>query len=401
MGPPAPLSSCHGRALNGPNPRAPASMDNFPNGQAARPPINPKRILIILNGAIGDVVRALPLLGRIRRGFPSAHIAWAVEPKSAPILEGHPWLDQTILYDRRRAPWSFAPFLKHIRDVRFELAIDLQRHLKSGIISIVSGARDRIGFSAENTKELNHIFSTRRIEPQPEMRLKLLQYQAFGDALGLPPVPIEFGLSASPAEHEGARNLLKIAPAPRLGVILGSSWSSRIYFPKSLAAVIRGVSGRIGPNGDGPALFPILLGGPDETQLASDVMRELGSIEALNLAGKTSLRDLIAILPECDAAFGPDSGPMHIAAAVGCPIVSLWGATSPKRSAPWGFEDFAISGDIPCHPCYLRECPVGRECMHRIAPETVIEALRRARNLVRHRPEEEITATPSSGGVSR
>jgi ADP-heptose:LPS heptosyltransferase len=383
------------------HPHAPAYMDDLPNSQAAGPPTNPKRVLVILNGAIGDVVRALPLLGRIRRVFPRAYIAWAIEPKSAPILDGHPWLDQTILYDRRHAPWSFLPFLKRVRDGRFDLAIDLQRHLKSGIISIVSGAGERIGFSAQNTKELNHLFSTRRIEPQPEMRLKLMQYQAFGDALGLPPVPIEFGLSASRAERERAQDLLKNAPSPRLGVILGSSWPSRIYFPKSIAAVIRGACDRNNVNGHGPALFPVLLGGPDETGLAAEVMRELVGIEALNLAGKTSLRDLIAIFPQCDAAFGPDSGPMHIAAAVGCPIVSLWGATSPKRSAPWGFDDFAIAGDIPCHPCYLRQCPVGRECMHRIAPETVIDALRRACNLARHRPGEEIAATTSADGVSR
>jgi len=372
-------------------------MDNLPNSQAADPLTNPERILIILNGAIGDVVRALPLLGRIRRGFSGAHIAWAIEPKSAPILEGHPWLDQTILYDRRHAPWSFAPFLKRVRDGRFDIAIDLQRHLKSGIISMASGARERIGFSARNTKELNHLFSTRRIEPQPEMRLKLLQYQAFGDALGLPAVPIEFGLSASRAERERTSDLLKDAPRPLLGVILGSSWPSRIFFPKSIAAVIRGVCDRNNTNGDGPAFFPLLLGGSDETALASEVMRELGCIKPLNLAGKTSLRDLIAIFSECDAAFGPDSGPMHIAAAVGCPIVSLWGATSPERSAPWGFDELAITGEIPCHPCYLRKCPVGRECMHRIAPETIIDALRRAHR----RGEERLILSATTGGAAR
>jgi heptosyltransferase I len=376
--------------------RVSAFMDNLPNSKAAMPPTNPGRILIILNGAIGDVVRALPLLGRIRRGLPDAHIAWAIEPKSAPILERHPWLDEAILYDRRHAPWSFAPFLKRVREGRFDLAIDLQRHLKSGIISIVSGAGDRLGFSAANAKELNHLFSTRRIEPQPEMRLKLLQYQAFGDALDLPSAPIEFGLSASRDECERATNLLCEAPRPRLGVILGSSWPSRIYFPKSIAAVIRGVCDRNHVNGEGPAMFPLLLGGPDETGLADDVIRELGGINALNLAGKTSLRDLIAIFPECDAAFGPDSGPMHIAAAVGCPIVSLWGATSPKRSAPWGFDDLAITGDIPCHPCYLRECPIGRECMHRITPETVIDALHGAR----HRRESEAAGTVFVVGAS-
>ena len=361
--------------------------------QAALPPA--RRILIILGGSIGDVVRALPLLGRIRRGFPDARIAWAIEPKSAPIIEAHPWLDETILYDRRHAPWSFLPFLKRVRAGHFDMTIDLQRHLKSGIVSIVSGARDRIGFSAANTKELNHLFSTRRIDPQPEMRLKLMQYQAFGDALELPKVPIEFGLAASPAEQERAHELLKETPAARLGVILGSSWPSRLYFAKSIAAVIRGVCDREHVNGSGPALFPVLLGSPDEAALAAEVMRELGAVTALNLTGKTSLRDLVAIFPECEIAFGPDSGPMHIAAAVGCPIVSLWGATSPQRSAPWGFDDLAIVGEIPCHPCYLRRCPVQRECMHRIAPETVIDGLQRARSRA-HRPDEQQRVTPAS-----
>jgi ADP-heptose:LPS heptosyltransferase len=335
----------------------------------------PQRVLIVLLGAIGDVVRALPLLGRIRRGFPQARIAWAVEPKSAAILEGHPWLDEVIMFDRRRSPWSFAPFIRRIRAGRFDLVLDLQRHLKSGIISIASGAPERLGFSAQNTKEFNHLFSTRRIPPQPEMQLKLLQYQAFGDALGLSPAPIEFGLGATAAEQARAGELLSGAPHPLLGVILGSSWPSRIYFPNSIAAVIRELAA---PNGRGPALFPVLLGGPGDAAIGAEVMRELGGAAALNLAGRTTLRDLIAIFPHCAAAFGPDSGPMHIAAAVGCPVVSLWGSTSPQRSAPWGFAEFAIHGDIPCHPCYLRECPVGRECMHRIAPADVAAAVRRA-----------------------
>src|SRR6267142_6298372 len=90
----------------------------------------PRRVLVILLGAIGDVVRALPLLGRIRRGWPNAHIAWAIEPKSSPIIEGHHWLDELIIYDRRHAPWSFVPFLQSVRRRRFDLVIDLQRHLK-------------------------------------------------------------------------------------------------------------------------------------------------------------------------------------------------------------------------------------------------------------------------------
>jgi heptosyltransferase I len=334
----------------------------------------PRRVLIVLLGAIGDVVRALPMLAQIRRAWPDAHIAWAVEPKSRAILDGHPWLDEIILYDRG-APWTFPLFLARVRAGRFDLAIDLQRHLKSGIISAASGAAVRYGFAHANAKELNHLFSNRRIEPQPNMRLKLMQYQAFGDALALPPTPIEFGLAASDSEHEQVRAMLADAPRPLLGVILGSSWPSRIYSGEATAAVIRDLAR---PSEGTPQLFPVLIGGPGEAPLAADVMRHLDGAPVLNLAERTTLRHLIAIFSECAVAFGPDSGPMHIAAAVGCPIVSLWGATAAVRSAPWGFADYTLSGAIPCAPCYLRECPIGRECMHRIAPADVAATIRRA-----------------------
>jgi ADP-heptose:LPS heptosyltransferase len=339
----------------------------------------PRRVLMVLLGAIGDVIRALPLLGRIRNAWPHAYIGWAVEPKSEPILRGHKWIDELIVYDRKYAPWSFLPLLRKVRAGRFDVVIDLQRHLKSGVISIVSGADERLGFAPPNTKEFNHLFSTRRIEPQPAMRLKLLQYQAFGDLLGLPPAPIEFGLALPPDEARRAREFVAGLPRPIMGVILGSSWPSRLYFPESVAEVIRALAF---PVEGSPAVFPILLGSPDEKALAAQVISHLGKRPVVDLTGRTSLRDLIGIFAECAVAFGPDSGPMHLAAAVGCPMVSLWGSTSPERSAPWGFADLAIRGEIPCHPCYLRECPIGRECMRRIEPATVVNRVRRALSAV-------------------
>jgi ADP-heptose:LPS heptosyltransferase len=253
--------------------------------------------------------------------------------------------------------------------------------LKSGLISRVSGAPERIGFAAANTKEFNHRFATRHIEPQPRMRLKLMQYQAFGDALGIPPAPIAFGLALPVEEHARACELIAGAPSPRFAVILGSSWPSRLYFPEMMAATIR----ELARPKDGKALHPVLIGGPGESALARQVVSELDQIAVTNLVGRTGLRDLIGIFSECDAAFGPDSGPMHIAAAVGCPIVSLWGSTAPERSAPWGNDRFVIRGEIPCHPCYLRECPVGRECMRRIDP---LEVARKLRWAMAHRSAE-------------
>jgi heptosyltransferase I len=209
------------------------------------------------------------------------------------------------------------------------------------------------------------------------MRLKLLQYQAFADVLELPVAPIEFGLELLPAEDSHAREFVAGVPRPMLGVILGSSWPSRIYFQELIAEVIRGLAFQVEGS---PGLFPVLIGGRDEQELAAAVTSHLAQLPTLNLTGRTSLRDLIGIFAECAVSFGPDSGPMHLAAAVGCPVVSLWGSTAPERSAPWGFADFAIRAAIPCHPCYLRECPIGRECMRRIAPETIVNTVRRALN---------------------
>ena len=101
----------------------------------------------------------------------------------------------------------------------------------------------------------------------------------------------------------------------------------------------------------------------------------LRSMDRKPVAGSTSLRDLIGILGRARIVFGPDSGPMHMAAALGTPVVSLWGATSPLRSAPYGAEDLVLVGPVACHPCYLRRCPVGRLCMQLITVEPVLAAL--------------------------
>lgn len=120
----------------------------------------------------------------------------------------------------------------------------------------------------------------------------------------------------------------------------------------------------------------VLLGGPSEQTFAQEVSRTLeGTVT--NLSGQTSLRDLIGIFSRARLALGPDSGPMHIAAATGTPVISLWGATSPARSAPWGSEELVLRGPAACSPCYIRRCRIGRRCMQRITPEQVLAVARK------------------------
>jgi ADP-heptose:LPS heptosyltransferase len=325
----------------------------------------PQRILVVLLGAIGDVVRAMPLVVRVRRGFPAARITWAVEPAAAPLLERHPAIDERLVFRRDLGACAFLRFLGEVRNRRFDLTLDLQRHLKSGMVSRWSGARRRIGFHRTNTKEGNWLFNSETIPPQRHWSSKLRQYLAFADHLGLAEAPLEFGLTPSREEEERVDALLAPVRGPFAAAFVGSTWESRWWLAERTAAVLDSLHARHG-------LAGVLLGAPGrETAFAREI--ELAaSGRVTNLAGATSLRDLIGILRRARIAFGPDSGPMHIAAAVGTPVASLWGATSPARSAPYGSEDLALVGHVACHPCYLRRCPVGRLCMQQIGVDETV-----------------------------
>ncbi len=330
--------------------------------------LTPQRILIVLLGAIGDVTRALPLLTRLRRAYPQVHIAWAVEPAAAPLLEYHPALNDVILYHRTRGSLAFLSFLRVVRQQRFDLVLDLQRHAKSGIISWWSGAPIRLGFHRKNCKEGNWLFSTHTIPPVANFSLKLGHYLQFANALGLPDDGVHFDLRLRPEEERGVDELLRGISRPFAAFFLGSRWPSRFWFPQATASVARSLAHDYG-------MEIVLVGGPGEQTFAQEVSQMLGGA-VVNVTGRTNLRDLIGIFSRARLALGPDSGPMHIAAATGTPVVSLWGATSPARSAPWGSEAFVVRGSAACSPCYVRRCRIGRLCMQRITPEQVLAAAR-------------------------
>lgn len=338
----------------------------------------PQRILFLLFGAIGDVTRALPLLTRVRRGYPRAHIAWAVEPAAAPLLEEHPALDEVILYDRTKGPRQFWPFLQTIRRKKFDLVLDLQRHAKSGLTSLWSGARVRIGFHRRNSKEANYLCNTHTIAPVPNFSLKLRQYLSFAGALGLADDGVHFDLRLRDVEQQRVDRLLADTPRPFVAFFVGSRWSSRFWFPTATAEVARTLWREY-------AAGTVLLGGRSEAAFASRVSAALGNVQATDLSGRTSVRDLIGIFSRARLGIGPDSGPMHIAAAVGTPVISLWGATSPIRSAPWGSKDFVLGGRAACSPCYTRNCKIGRACMRRISPERVLDM---TRHILDHAPRQ-------------
>jgi lipopolysaccharide heptosyltransferase I len=203
----------------------------------------------------------------------------------------------------------------------------------------------------------------------PDFSLKLAQYLKFADALGLPDDGVRFDLRLRPQEEQQVETLLAGTIRPFAAFFLGSRWPSRFWFPQATAEVARVLQQEYG-------MGIVLVGGPSEVAFAQQVSEAMGTA-VTNLSGKTSLRDLIGVFSRARFALGPDSGPMHIAAATEIPVISLWGATSPLRSAPWGSEAFVIRGEAACSPCYVRRCPIGRACMRRITPGQVLEVVQK------------------------
>ncbi|MGH7820966.1 MAG: glycosyltransferase family 9 protein, partial [Candidatus Binatia bacterium] len=202
------------------------------------------RVLIVLLGAIGDVVRAMPLVMRVRRALPDARITWAVEPTAAPLLDRHPAVDESLVFRRDRGAAAFLAFLAEIRRRRFDLTLDLQRHLKSGVVSLVSGAPRRVGFHRSNGKEGNWLFNTESIPAQPHWSSKLRQYLGFADHLALDDQRIDFGLSLDREEQLRTDSLLRDLGGPFAAAFVGSTWESRFWFAERTAEVLRALSNR-------------------------------------------------------------------------------------------------------------------------------------------------------------
>lgn len=321
-------------------------------------------------GSIGDVARGLSLAVVLRRAFPSARLTWLVEPKSSGIVVGHPALDEVILFERNRGWRGLGDLRRALRSRRFDLALDLQRHLKSGLFSWWSGAPRRIGFHRRNAKEFNWLFSNEQIEFLPDTVSKIEHYLAFARALGVSGASVEPGLG----------HVADLPPPPVLGgwsgylaLVLGSAWPSKDWPAAGYHRLVELITGA--------GQQVVLLGDRRQGEFGESLVRSAPAGTVLNLAGRTSLAEVPAILARAALCIGPDSGPGHIAAAVGTRAVTIFGPTAPARTAPWGSEHLVVQSSIGCSPCYRRTCPgLGTMCMRLIPAERVweraLEALR-------------------------
>lgn len=338
----------------------------------------PRRILIIKPSSLGDIIHALPILAGLRQAYPHAHIAWVVANSFASLLEGHPLLNEVIRFDRARfgrmwrSPRVFADFWRFVLEVRrqrFDMAIDLQGLIRSGLLSFFCGARTRIGFA--DAREGASWLYTRRIRPPRQAEHAVERIIALGEDLGLTMRPARFPLAITAAERSMARGLTRESSAdstPIVAVIPGARWPSKLWQASKYVEIVRKLSQE--------GMRCVLLGAPSDRALADEICRGVQG-NVVDLVGRTTLRELVAVIESARAVVCQDSGPMHIAAALNKPTVAVFGPTNPARTGPYSPAARVTRLPLPCSPCYRRQCPLGHHrCMVDLETDAVTLELR-------------------------
>ena len=342
----------------------------------------PASVLIVLLGAIGDVVRGFPLAARIKATWPKTRISWAVESPSVDLVKECEFVDRLIVFKRKAGLKNFKDFYRGLREESYDLSFDLQRHFKSGLTSFIAGSPTRIGFHKSNSREGNYLFNTCSIEPVVHLSDKIEQFMLFGDKIGLLKLEegCRFGLQSSEAEKLNLEKRLGdyfknsgiefFPKAKRALFLIGSTWESRRWPSRHFARLSEKLFEQYG-------VISLIIGSKGDSVKASEI-KSMAKVPICDLTGLTTLAEFKTICGLAQFGVGCDSGPLHIASAVGLPVVSVWGPTSPIRSRPYGNSQNVIQSPIGCRGCYQRVCPgLGGVCLEEIGEDIVLAMLDR------------------------
>ena len=338
--------------------------------------LHPQSILVIKPSALGDVVQSLPLLPALRKRFPAARISWVINSDLANLLEHHPLIDELITYERHGSLRAWLGLLGRLRQCRFDLVLDLQGLLRTGLMTAATGASLKIGIEAarEGSWLSCHqlVPGTRRGEPAHQIYARVTEF------IGGRYVADQVHVTPDNDDHAVVDSLLRRAREQKLAVQPGAKWVTKRWPVERFADVTVRAAERFG-------LTPVVLGSPSERplceQLEQLVRQRNSSIRCVNLAGATTLRQLAVVLKSCAISITNDSGPMHLAAAVGTPVVSVFLCTDSVRSGPTGDQHELVSTRVSCNGSYRRKCPHFGDrhmaCMHELDTERVWSAVLR------------------------
>ncbi|HPJ67514.1 MAG TPA: glycosyltransferase family 9 protein [Desulfobacteraceae bacterium] len=338
------------------------------------------RILIVKLSAIGDVIHTLPLLEVLGDKFRHAKIDWLVEEDSSQIIEGHPKLNRVIV--SRRKSWQKRILerkdtLSVIREVRdfigdlrlydYDLVIDIQGLFKSGILVALSRGNRKIGMN--DSREGARLFLNKRPVPVEKDIHAIDRYLKLAEYLG--------------CDISTKKGLIPISERDRLSIsnMLGSNglnekrficinpmakWKTKLWEPERFAILADRIQNDL-------SCEIIFTGGRQDRPVIKEISGMMKKA-SINLAGRTNLRELAFLYSRSLALITTDTGPMHIAAAMGCKVVALFGPTDPGRTGPYGMGHRIITAGVKCSPCFKKACD-SMECMKGITVEKVMEGV--------------------------
>jgi heptosyltransferase-1 len=360
------------------------------------------RFLIVRLGALGDVVHAIPVAAALRRAFPASRIDWLVSAKHREILDLVPVIDRRLVINDRSDALGGTSMLAAVRELRaahYDVALDLQGLIKSALLARSSGAPRVIGFSSRYAREgLARLFYTEAFDPGRgglyapgetrhvvDINLSLLQTLGVTSATAEFPIDaVDSAAARSAADRTGGRYAL-LNP--------GAAWPNKRWPPARFAAVAAALRRAHG-------LMSVVLWGPGEEALAQEVVAAAeGSAVA---SPKTSIADLVALARGAAVMVSGDTGPTHIAGALGTPLVGIYGPTRPSRNGPMAPGDVTVSRDAVCQCHHLRRCRLAQMCLLDIEVREVLDAVERrlASTRVAPKPRGEGGPVPPKRGES-
>ncbi|MEN6374943.1 MAG: lipopolysaccharide heptosyltransferase I [Smithella sp.] len=333
-------------------------------------------ILIVKLSAIGDVIHTLPSLAVLRKLYPDAHITWVVEEAAAGLMKNHPLLDAVLI--SRRKSWIKSlrkgEFSRPLREVRaffgelrqrpYDLVIDFHGLLKSAMIVLLSGGKRKLGY--DSMQELSGLFYNEKI-PEDMNKHAVDRYLDFPRYLGAKIEKVQFILPSDNAAETRIQSLLeKYRLANKKFIVVNpvAYWETKLWDDEKFAGLADLIKTKLN--------IEVVFTGSEQESIEK-ISAQMKN-KAVNLVGETTLPELAYLYKKALMLITTDSGPMHLAAAVGTPVVALFGPTDPQRTGPYGPGHTIIRSDLPCSPCLLKKCPT-RKCMQDISPQQVMAAI--------------------------
>ncbi len=326
-----------------------------------------KRILIRATNWIGDSIMSLPALVETKRNFPEAHISVLLRPWVKPIFESHPCVDEIIVYDKKRDKsrnlLELARIIRMLRNRQFDMAILFQNAFEAALIAFFSGIRIRLGLDTDGRRFLlSHPVKRRTHQHHVENYLDILR------GIGIRTKETEPVLYIKDRHISEAEMILKECgietDKPLIGLAPGAMYGPAKRWPARYFATI----GDWAVKRWGAKV--VIMGSRKEMDICANV-NALMKEDAINLCGKTDLGVSMGIIKRCNMLVSNDSGLMHIAAALGVATIAIFGSTDPAATGPRGAHFRIIRHDIPCSPCFRRECPYDLQCLYSVTPDQV------------------------------